>query len=218
MRTRKIMIIIVAGFSTLHLSSCITSFHPLFTSETLVTDDQLAGTWKTPKGEIIIQKFNNSQDREIFTGNNIPLEDSILYSKFYIVNFKSGGYNYSWSGSIARIDGQEFISLSADECLNQQKQSAYPANEKGYEYLNTFTFARLVWKNKSELEVQFLNGSYIKQTVLDNRVRIKHEYDKLYNSFIITDETAEMTKFLEKYKNDERLYDKANSITLIRKS
>lgn len=212
---KKLQHLILVATILIQLPSCVTSFHPLFTAENITVDDKIAGNWKSSKGDIVIQKLLDSRDKEIFN-QNLSAADSIFYSKFYIINYTSNGYHYSWAGGVCYINGLEFISLSADECLDSKNKSAYPPT--GYEYLNSYGFARLVWKNKHEVEVQFLNSEYIRRAVLQNMVRIKYEYDSLYNSFIITTSTDEMIEFLKKYGNDERLYNKNSIITLIRKT
>ena len=58
------------------------------------------------------------------------------------------------------------------------------------------------------MEVQFLNSTYIKEVILQNQARIKHEYDELYNTFIITASSNELLEFLRKYGNNETLYNK----------
>ena len=49
-------------------------------------------------------------------------------------------------------------------------------------------------------------------------MKIKHETDDLYDTFLITASTNELQQFIQKYGNDDRFFNKENSVTLIRKS
>jgi len=71
--------------------------------------------------------------------------------------------------------------------------------------------------NNNSLVLKFLNGDFIKQQIAKGNMRIRHQEDKLFESFLVTASTYELTQFLQKYSHDERLFNQENSVTLTRK-
>ena len=107
----------------------------------------------------------------------------------------------------------DLIPIVADDPKHQ--------GETGFEYMNynlpTFSIAKVEIANNQNIQLRFLNGDYIKELIKSGNVRIKHEKDELFETFVVTASSAELRQFLTKYGHDERLFSKENSITLTRK-
>jgi hypothetical protein len=84
------------------------------------------------------------------------------------------------------------------------------------EYLPTFTIAKLEVSNDNLILVKFINGSYVKSLIDNDKLKIKHEEDSMYGMFLITAPSEELQQFLLKYGDDERIYSKENTIALKR--
>jgi hypothetical protein len=77
--------------------------------------------------------------------------------------------------------------------------------------------AKLEIINNNQLNLHFLSGEFIKEQINKGNIRINHESDNLFENLLITASTEQLHQFLKKYGNDQRLFSKENSVTLIRK-
>ena len=68
------------------------------------------------------------------------------------------------------------------------------------------------------IKLDFIDGDFLYKQINAGRMKLKHETDELYDTFLITASTYELQQFIQKYGNDDRFFDKENSVTLIRKS
>ena len=215
--------ILFAGAFTLlsiYFSSCLTSLKHLATYQNIITDDKLVGKWEGLNKEIRIQKMVHSKYAEIFKearaeNDPISVKDSIFLLKHYIITFRDEKHYYTWSSALVRISNQTYVSLSAEDCMVSSEEKAFPI---GHGFQNTHSCAKLEWSTNNTFTLHFLDGDYIKKIILSGKARIKHEYDPLFGTFVITASPEELEQFLEKYGNDERLYRTGSSITMIRKT
>ena len=81
-----------------------------------------------------------------------------------------------------------------------------------------YTIARVRFNNSNTLKLDFIDGGFLYDQIKAGRMKIKHESDDLYDTFLITASTNELQQFIQKYGNDDRFFNKENSVTLIRKS
>jgi hypothetical protein len=139
--------------------------------------------------------------------------DSVFYTKHYVISFREKNLNYTWVAGMVKINDQYYLNLEPEECLNNNGKEEYNLNG----LLSTVSIAKLEWKNNNSLVLYFLNGDYIKEIVLNGQARIKHEYDPLFGTFVITASSQELEQFLEKYGDNESLFKGGNTITLTRK-
>jgi hypothetical protein len=84
--------------------------------------------------------------------------------------------------------------------------------------LDSYTIARVQFTNNNIMKLDFIDGGYLYDQIKAGRMKIKHETDELYDTFLITASTIELQQFLEKYGDDSRFFNKENSVTLSRKS
>ena len=199
--------------------SCLTSLQPLVTDNNIITDERITGNWQGEDATIQIKKLEQlpemygDRDRRTFTRGNT---DTAFLSKTYEVTFNKNGVLYSMVGAITSIQNDLFIEFSP-MLVKDPKNAEGSGFESNYTYLPSFTIARLNIKNNQAIDIQFLNGDIIKEQIKAGNMRIKHEYNALFNTFLITASSSELKQFLEKYGNDDRLYSTQNSITLTKK-
>jgi len=203
------------------MQSCITSLQPLVTKNTVVTDSRLTGTWNSDGQDYAIQKFFESdlykKYREGSFGFSVK-RDSILNSKSYIVRYTKNKIKYDLYGSMIQLNGEYFMNfynadLNDDDSSSISERAICPTC-----LLQSYTIARIRFSNSNTIKLDFIDGDFLYKQINVGRMKLKHETDELYDTFLITASTYELQKFIQKYGNDDRFFDKENSVTLIRKS
>lgn len=208
---------LVTGVSILlTLSSCLTIIQSLITPDNIITDKRFEGLWrKSDSKSILVQKFMDSKFKRMFTELKddwkYTARDSIFYTKLYVISFQEENLGYTWLGGIVKIQDQYFLNLKPEDVLNDSKKEAYVDGEA------TSSIAKLEWKNDNSLILHFLNGDYIKEIILNGKARIRHKYDPLFDTFVITASSRELEQFLERYGNNQSLFKGGNTIILTRK-
>jgi hypothetical protein len=204
--------------------SCLTTMQPLITDNNVITEDRILGNWQYDKGTIQIKRLNDViKPKDFTTYRTSPRlltpdanKESTFLKKTYMINFERNGIRYDMIGALTRIQDDLFIEIAPSLITDSQKPdgSGYEFN---YSYLPSFTIAKLTIKNNQSLDLQFLNGDFLKEQIDAGTMRIKHEKDRLFNTFVITASSDELSQFFEKYGNNDRLFSTKNSITLNRK-
>ena len=205
-------------------SSCLTTLQPLVSLDNIVTEDRITGTWQQDHDTVRIESMLTSRVIRQHPSENaiseaLPRNDRNkrnFYSKMYIIIFTKNNIYYCMSAALTRIGGDLYMELSP-MFLGDSQSPEGSGNEYSYNYLATFTIAKIKIESNKALSIQFLNGDYIKEQINVGNIRIKHEHDKLFDKMLITASTEELNQFLDKYGHDERLFSTKNSITLTRK-
>jgi hypothetical protein len=212
--------IVVALASICTLSSCITMLQRLATRDNIVIDDHLIGDWHSADSKIIhVQKMMESKYKPTkaeLDKHDYTESDSIYYSKFYVISFQENNIDYWWLGGLVRINGQYYLNFLPQECLNRSGQESYKLPNQSF--IETSSIAKVSWDKNGQLSLHFFNAEKIKKIILNGNARISHEYDPLFDNIIITASPTELKQFLEKYGNNEFLYNRGTTINLSRKS
>lgn len=195
------------------LSSCLTIVQSLVTPGNIFTDDRIEGQWTdSDSRNLLIQRFMKSKAKDLFAEmGHYTTEDSVFYTKFYAISYREKNLDYLWFAGMCKIKDQFYINLVPYECLDNNGKKAYKLGKE------ISSIAKLEWKNNNSLILHFLDGDYIKQIILNGNARIKHEYDPLFGTFVITASSRELEQFLEKYGNSQDLFKGGNTIILSRK-
>jgi len=212
-------------------SSCVTSLQPLITHTTAIADRRIEGTWEQDGQEYIVQKVFNSDfykknkkdlEKSRMENNNNQLsekdkKDSILFSKSYMIKYTKNGIQYLLFGSMIKLNDRLFINFTPVDITGTDSTNDI-AEVNLANRINSYTIARVQFTNNSLMKLDFIDGGYLYDQIKAGRMKIKNETDELYDSFLITASTSELQQFLEKYGNDNRFFNKENSVTLSRKS
>jgi len=187
----------------------------LVTPDNIITDKRIEGLWnKSDSKSILVQKFMDSKFKKMFKELKddwkYTSQDSIFYTKLYVISFQEENLDYTWLAGIVKIQGQYFLNLKPEDILNDNEKEVQVEGE------TTSSIAKLEWKNDNSLILHFLDGDYIKEIILSGKARIKHEYDPLFNTFVITASSGELEQFLTRYGNNQSLFDGGNTIILTR--
>jgi hypothetical protein len=211
-------------------TSCVTSLQPLVTYKTAIADNRIEGTWQQDEQEYVVQNFfssdfykKNKKDLEKSRKENngqLPekdKKDSTLYSKSYMIKYTKDGIQYLLFGSMIKLNGNLFMNFAPvvmTSANSTYEDSVIDLTTR----LNTYTIARVQFTNSNFIKFDFIDGGFLYDQIKAGHIKIKNETDELYDSFLITASTDDLQKFLEKYGDDSRFFNKENSVTLIRKS
>lgn len=204
----------------LTFTSCVTILHSLVTRDNIITDNRIHGTWiSSDEKRILVQKLMDSKFKNIFSGarsdnNDFTPQDSVFYTKHYVVSYRENNLDYIWIAGMVKIKDQYYLNLQPEECLDSNEKEVYDLSRT----TSTSSVAKLTWMNENTPVLNFLNGNNIKKIILNGRAQIKYEYDPLFESFVITASPEELELFLERYGNNENLYEGGNVMTLKRKN
>jgi len=227
---KKLFIVLI--ISLIVMQSCVTSLQPLATYSTAIVDDRLAGTWNSDGQDYEVQKFFDSdlfkyikKEMDKYKGNadkelsEKEMEDfaPMLYFKSYVIKYTKDKIEYVMLGSMVKLNGQFFINFAPID-INTDKNKEQAFETTSTDRLATHTIARVQFTNSNIAKLDFIDGGFLYDQVKAGRMKIKNERDDLYDTFLITASTDELQQFIQKYGNDDRFFDKENSVTLIRKS
>jgi len=207
------------------LNSCLTSLHNLVTYTSVVMDNRITGNWQhddmTMKIETVptssflkkltAAKVNGEEKKSAYDSK----EDSLLYSRSYIIDFTKNNYRYYMACCLTRIGDDLYADMEplTAEPVNKTTASDIDNLFNGGSYTTTHSIAKLIFR-RSELELRILNGDFIKERLNNGTAAVRYEKDDLFATTLITASSDELRQFLTRYGNDERLYSSKNTVTL----
>jgi hypothetical protein len=222
MKTRIIAIIL---FATAFISSCtVLSFYPLFTEKELIRDDRIIGKW---------QSLNN---KDVFPTS---MSETQIDTMIWEISFQNEIWKKKINNPFDR--GSEKIPNNFTYTLRIYDQSA-PANAAEFHLhlvklgdilfidlfpeewqksntilsihlISVHTFAKIEIGNK--LEINWFDADLLQKLLDENKIRIKHENNGVYN--LLTAKPEELQKFVIKYAKEDKAFDSALRYTLIRR-
>ncbi len=207
------------------LSSCLTSLHNLVTYTTVVGDNRIAGNWQHDDMTVKIEALPTSsffKNMTLATVNGEEKksgydskEDSLLYSRSYVVEFDKNDYRYYMVCCLTRIGNDLYADFEPVTAEPVNKPTANDTDDlfSGGKYITTHSIAKVIFR-ENELELRMLNGDFIKEQLNNGAVAVRYEKDVLFATTLITASSDELRQFLSRYGNDERLYSSKNTITL----
>lgn len=219
------MILALSGAVLVLFSSCLTSLHNLTTSKDVVRYDGITGNWqfngmgvqieKVPSSHFFKKLFDSKSEKNSFKSSYESLEDSLLYSNAYSVEFTKDSYHYVMICCLTRINGDLYADLEPVTVIPAGEPSAADMAElfKTGNYITTHSIAKLA-VNKNRVEFRMISGDFVQQQLEKGTAALAFEHDDLFGSTLITAPTSQLRSFLEKYGNDRRLYSDRNTITL----
>ena len=207
--------------------SCVTSWQPMITYNTAITDNRLTGTWNSEGQDYIVEKvFDNPVYKKQINQSISPffkkgIHDSILYSKSHIIRYVKDKLEYYLFCSMIKINNQIFMNITIADIISINNSPDIEELKRSLNWLDrlhTYTIARVQFSNTDTIKLNFIDGSFLYEQIKEGRMKLKHESDDLYDTFVITASPTELQQFIQKYGNDDRFFNKENSVTLTRKS
>ncbi|HEY0680507.1 MAG TPA: hypothetical protein VGD17_19635 [Chitinophagaceae bacterium] len=222
---KKIFLMLLSGIAMISMTSCVTSLERLVTPDKITTDPRITGNWLNDGEEFKIVPMQQSElvkDLTRFLGKSTFMttgddeKDSIFLSKTYIVSYERNDVQYHMIAGLMKTGNNVFLDLFP-VAMNDPKASE--SNPYGFnnDYLSGYTIAKLEMKSNSSLTLKFIDASFITENIKNGKMRVKHEMNELFGTFMITASSTDLQKFVQKYGNDERIFSKESSVTLTRK-
>lgn len=200
------------------MASCTASLYPIVAEDNVVYKPELLGSWKSDGTAIQVDQYLASKFRSVSFGET----DSLLHpvtamqkrakayaEKSYLITYEEKGTTFVYESRLTSIGGKLFAELLPYTLSPASEDDPYGNYERGH------AIAR-VDISGNKLSLTFLDGGKIKSLVLQGKLKIRYEHEKLFDLFIITADTKELRQFLTKYGNDERLFNKSDGIILTR--
>lgn len=204
------------------LTGCyLKSVHPLITAEQSTFIEGLDGVYETsdqrwtftsdPEESAQLLEFWDNEKFEFEPDSN---DEMTLDWDGYLVLFENLESPTSSSilfyGNTDNIGDNTFLNLKVFD-LNDES------------YFNKFIFRINIFSkislNEDRLSLEFFKSDWIKNQILNNKLRIKHEQisDQLSLSkeVLITASTSELRKFANKYGNNENAFDDPISLNRV---
>ena len=209
------------------LSSCLTTLHPFVSNdpaECIPVKASLLGKWQLDSLELNVERFLTSslrveEDRVKEALAYSPRKsvtqkmDSLYFTRLYMASYRRNGSVYAYQCALTEIGGELFIELIP----HNVSSPAYEMDPDYYNFQNSHIIARLT-TGMNSMHLEFIDGDWIRTQIQMGNMKIKHEYEPLFESFLITAGTRELRAFMEKYGKDRRLYKPGNRIHLTRKN
>lgn len=215
----------MAIISLVFLSSCITSLQRLVTYTTVTSDNRITGNWQYEDLAVTIENIPGSLFFKNITASTAASgeiksafdskEDSMLYSKSYIIDFARNGYRYYMTCCLVKLGNELFADIEPIDAKPLNNPDAKDMDDlfQGGSYITSHSIAKVVFR-ANQMEFRFLNSQFIGDQLKNGRIAVNYEKDDLFQTSIITSSPKDLQQFLSKYGNDERLYSKENTVTL----
>lgn len=209
----------------LFLSSCLTSLQRLVTYTTVTTDNRITGNWQYEDLQVKVESIPGSHFFQGIMASIPPRdekksiydskEDSMLYSKSYVLDFAKNGYRYYIICSLIKLGDDIFADIEPIDVKPLNNPAAKDVDDlfRGGSYISSHSIAKVIFQG-NQTEFRFLNSDFILDQLKNGRVGIKYEKDDLFQTSLITSSSKDLQQFLVKYGNDERLYSKENTVIL----
>ena len=211
MRMKKILFYALAVL----MGGCvpIMSLRPLLTSEDLVFDEKLLGTW--------VQDVNDPSDAWRFTrldeasiGRLADRIEGEIDKAYRLDITDDGAHKGSLVACLVKLGDRHFLDIFADKLPSGQtdvEEAKLPFN--AFFLLPTHTFIK-VETIADELKLRLTDDEKFQELIEAHPDAVKHEM--IDDVPVLTASTRELQAFVAKYADDERLF--ANEILLRRKA
>ena len=217
-------ILIAIAASLVLFTSCIpTSVHPFYTDQSVISYDNIVGTWNEMTSEmnikgsdpILIEKYKNKkidQDSVMTLFNNWTISKTKT-SGVYDVKlevYRDNNNPLSGLSSPGKYFEEHFIvhSFKVGENIFLDFYPNGEKNEEGqllqFHLVPTHGLARVNWNEDQVMFIEFLDSDKLEELLERQMIRIKHE--KTDDITLITAKTEDLQKFLWKFGSDDSFF------------
>lgn len=196
MKTR----LLICLFLIFAMSSCVSSLHPLYSSDTLVFRNEMLGKWVEKDGEGEWQFEKENQDE----------------ASSYILTYTEKALNKKTENksqySIYLVKLGDYYFLDFERLLSNEESDNYGGSLSPM--LTTHKFAKIEVA-KDKLKLYLFDDDFLKKLFEQKKIRIKHE--KLQDdSILLTASTADLQKFVQKYAAEKKAF--LDELVLVKKA
>jgi hypothetical protein len=196
---KKILASLILFTVVLFLAGCLTTLHPIFTANDLVTDARLIGSWEKAKDKTqVVYRLPNTNEI-----NNLSAALQGEAAKIYMLDEKDEqgnlrSTNYAFMVKLGKYYYMDYY--PAGEKERQLSDHFFAAH-----YVPMHSIYRIQFKNDNSFNVQRLDGGYLEKLIKNKQIRIKHEVMEDGGIFI-TAPTQELQQYLIKYSDVPEAY------------
>jgi hypothetical protein len=178
--------LLITATLALLLSGCITSLHPLYTTDTLAFRRELPGSWQQVDDDDR-WRFEPTEDRKAYR---------LTYSSHQL--FSGEETQEEYLVHLVRLGDYYFLDFypEPDENRNQQFSLVQP--------VLTHTFARLDFEG-GRLRIRLFDIEWLEQLFRQRKIRLQHEVLE-DGAIVLTAPSEELQKFVVKYAEEEQAY------------
>lgn len=199
MKARNFSVIVIITFL---FSGCVVfSFYPLYTEKDLFPNDILTGEWVDDEGSEWSFTHPYKSKRELGRDSTSYIlilkttEDGMTKeSKFYV--------------HVIELAGHYFLDFYLEEWNDEIVDIAT------FHAVPVHTFAKLAVED-NRLYINWFDQEWLADLIKENKIRIHHESNDDY--ILLTAKPKELQKFVTKYVNSEKAFDKGLNAILKRK-
>jgi len=195
MKTKYALFLIVILITA---QSCtIFSLNPLYNEEDLLEKSEILGTWQ------------DSEDDNIFISCEIYKDKKYIFR--YMEKMQEEGRidSLSFEAGVVQIGNHYFLDL-------YPYYDDYSYDEDYFllrNFIPTHSFVKMDLEDDS-MVLYIFSYDRLKELFEQNRIRIRHQMFEDY--IVITASTEELQKFIQKYADDENVYDDPGKYVKIR--
>lgn len=196
MKRKSFVIFLLLTF--LCFQGCVPSLHPLYTSDVLAWNKDVAGAW-VPADE----------DREEGSVAGIWQFVANKDKSFDLIQYDSDGTPGTLEAHLVKLGEHYFFDFAA-RFANSEEKERYPTlNNKrftdleGIHYFPVHTFAKVAVDEK-RMSIAMFDSEFLEMLLEQNRIRIKHE--KVDGDYVLTASSKELQKFMIKYADDPNAF------------
>lgn len=219
----KNILIAIAACLVLFTSCIPTSVHPFYTDQTVVSYDNIVGTWEELTSQMnikgsdpaLIAKFENKsidQDSMMALFNTWNISKTKIPGVYDIKVEVYTDNNNPLAGltSPGRFFEEHFIvhSFKVGENIFLDFYPDRDKNTEGhllqFHLVPTHGLARVNWNEDKEMFIEFLDSDKLEKLLERQMIRIKHE--KTEEVTLITAKTEDLQKFLWKFGSDDSFF------------
>ena len=201
---KKIIVSTILFSAAVCLVGCLTTLHPIFTGNDLMTDARLIGNWEKEKDKTKVI-YRRPDANEI---NNLSPALQTHAGKIYMLDEKDQKNNVTSTSYAFMAKLGKYYYMDYYPAGEKERQLAYSFFAEHYTPMHSIY--RIQFKNNNSFNIQRLDGGYLEKLIKNKQIRIKHEVMEDGGIFI-TAPTAELQQYLIKYSDVPEAYDNSNN-------
>jgi len=185
------------------LTSCIVnSLNPFYTNDVLYYEPKFVGNWVDKENGV----WNVKPFQEVFkeVKGDLDKEEYQRYSKYnnisYYVNYEKDSAKSAFLVVPFKIKNQLFLDFSPiDDNESLEGVNSLFKNHLIYSH----SLAKFDITSDNEIKIKWLSSKKLEDLLDENKIKIKHEKVGLDATVLLTANSEELVKFIEKYMDSK---------------
>lgn len=184
--------IVLLGILAVLLNSCVYSLFPIYTEDTLVFKEELVGKWSA--GEEGVHFLFESMGKKTSTFNTEQIEIHEESYKLTLIND-----DVPKEAFVAHL-----VEIGDDLFMDLFPLREFSSKNISDNFFPVHTFYK-VEITENEFTMTYFDLDKLNKLFESNRIRLRHE--NVDGTIMITAQPKELQKFIDKYSDDESVFD-----------